>query len=330
MSTAKSNASLAFARSGRSRSLIDPSALMQIKNLTMRAKAVVEGFTAGLHRSPLHGFSVEFSEYRPYVEGDDPRSLDWKLLARTDRYYIKQYEDETNRRCYVVIDQSRSMAFGSSGYTKAEYARTLAATFAYYLTQQRDAVGLMTCGIGHNEFLPARHRKGHLQHLMRFLDRESVATESNIGQATSEMASLSKRRGLVVIISDFLIEPESLTKPLGYLRGRGHEVLLIRVLDPSEISFALPHSTMLVDLETGREIYVDPEAAKTEYRLRFLEHENRLVDLCHRRAARVVTMATDQPLDGALLELVNRSATTTASHMTAKRGESLPVRVGGV
>ena len=310
--------------------MIDPGALMQIKNLTMRAKAVVEGFTAGLHRSPLHGFSVEFSEYRPYVEGDDPRSLDWKLLARTDRYYIKQYEDETNRRCYIAMDQSRSMAYGSAGYSKAEYARTLAATFAYYLTQQRDAVGLMTCGIGQNDFLPARHRKGHLQHLMRFLDRESEAVQSNIGDAIGELASLSKRRGVVVVISDLLVDSDSLAKPIGYLRGRGHEVLIIRVLDPTEITFTLPQSTMLVDMESGREIYVDPEAAKAEYRSRFLEHQNKLIGICHRRAARVVTLATDQPLDGALLELVNRSSTTTSTNIVAKkRMDSLPIRAGG-
>lgn len=310
--------------------MIDPTSLMQIKNLTLRAKAVVEGFASGLHRSPLRGFSVEFSEYRPYVEGDDPRSVDWKLLARTDRYYIKQYEDETNRRCYIAIDQSRSMAYGSKGFSKAEYARTLAATFAYYLTQQRDAVGLMTCGIEHGDYLPARHRPGHLQQVMRMLDRDSVGIESNLGDSISQLASLSRRRGLAVLISDALIDPESLALPLGYLRGRGHEILVIRVLDPTEVRFSLPQSTMLTDMETGRQIYVDPVAAREDYSKRFRQHEEHLVRLCHRRSARLITMVTDQPLDGAILELVSR--TTSSKSPLEKSSESrgsTPIRAGG-
>lgn len=190
---------------GAARATIDPAALMQIKNLSLRAKAVVEGFMSGLHRSPVHGFSVEFSEYRPYVQGDDLRRVDWKLLARTDRYYVKQYEDETNRRCYLVVDQSRSMSYGSLSYTKATYARTLAATFAYYLTQQRDAVGAMTCGHGEIEYLPARHRPGHIHQLMRHLERASEGTESNLPAALQQLAARSQRRGLVIILTDALL-----------------------------------------------------------------------------------------------------------------------------
>ncbi|MCC6508724.1 MAG: DUF58 domain-containing protein, partial [Pirellulaceae bacterium] len=266
-----------------SRATIDPAALMQIKNLTLRAKAVVEGFMSGLHRSPVHGFSVEFSEYRPYVQGDDPRRVDWKLLARTDRYYVKQYEDETNRRCYLAVDQSRSMAYGSLAYTKATYARTLAATLAYYLTQQRDAVGVMTCGHGATEYLPACHRPGHLQQLMRHLDRESEGTESNLAEALGQLAARSQRRGLVIVLTDALLDPSTLGLPLGYLRGRGHEVVLIRILDPREIEFTLPASTMLRDMETGKQIYVDPQAAKRTYDERFAAHQSQLTDLCHRR-----------------------------------------------
>ncbi|MCA9182061.1 MAG: DUF58 domain-containing protein, partial [Planctomycetales bacterium] len=186
---------------------IDPAAIMQIKSLTLRAKTIVEGFTAGLHRSPLHGFSVEFAEYRPYVIGDDPRNLDWKLLARTDRYYVKQYEDETNRRCYLAIDQSRSMAYGNGLVTKAQYAQTLAATLAYYLHLQRDAVGIMTCGTQSSEFIPPRHRHGHLQQLMHLLEQESEGRDSNLAEGLTHLAGLSKRRGLVVLISDLLTDP---------------------------------------------------------------------------------------------------------------------------
>ncbi len=302
----------------RRRQFIDPAAIMQIKNLTLRAKTIVEGFASGIHRSPLRGFSVEFAEYRPYVLGDDPRNLDWKLLARTDRVYIKQYEDETNRRCYIAIDQSRSMAYGREGYSKAEYARTLAATLAYYLTLQRDVVGIMTCGNESPDYLPPRHRNGHLQQLMRLLDRDSAGADSNLGEALSHLAGLSRRRGLVVLISDLLTDPETLSQPLGYLRGRGHEILVIRVLDASEVDLSLEKSAMLTDMETRREIYVDPQAAQAEYRRRFDSHQQQLVDLCHRRAARMLTLTIDQPLDVALLELISKPASLKANAVEAR------------
>jgi uncharacterized protein (DUF58 family) len=312
------------------RTFIDASSIMQIKNLTMRAKSIVEGFASGLHRSPVHGFSVEFSEYRPYVEGDDPRGIDWKLLARTDRYYVKQYEDETNRRCYIAVDQSQSMDYGSVGYTKAQYAQTIAATFAYYLTLQRDAVGVMTCGSATADFLPPRHRPGHLQQLMRLLAIESRGTQSNLGESLSQLAGLSRRRGLVVLISDLLTDPESLAQPLGYLRGRGHELLVIRVLDPSEITLDFKQSTMLVDAETGREMYIDPEAARRDYQSRFRAHEAQLIDICHRRAARVVTITTSEPPESALLELINRRATIASELSSPTQGRSGPIVPSGL
>ena len=298
---------------GKQQWFIDPSAIMQIKNLTLRAKAVVEGFASGLHRSPLHGFSVEFAQYRPYSVGDDPRTLDWKLLARTDRYYVKQFEDETNRRCYIAVDQSRSMAFGSGDYTKAEYARTLAATLAYYLTQQRDSVGIMTCGSEKADYLPPRNRTGHLQQIMRLLGQASEGADSDLSASLSELASLSRRRGLVVLLSDLLTDPETLFQPLGYLRGRSHEVLIIRVLDPTEVDFRLERSTMLRDMETGKEMYIDPQAAETEYKKRFETHEQQLLDICHRRGARLVTMTIDQPLDAGLVELISNRTSVIAS-----------------
>jgi uncharacterized protein (DUF58 family) len=307
----------------RQRWFIDPSAIMQIKNLTLRAKTVVEGFNSGLHRSPLHGVSVEFAQYRPYVLGDDPRTLDWKLLGRTDRYYVKQFEDETNRRCYVAIDQSRSMAYGNGQYTKAEYARTLAATFAYYLTLQRDAVGIMTCGCQSPEFLPPRHRTGHLQQIMRMLSAESTGGDSNLADALSNLANLSRRRGLVVLISDLLTDPDSLFQPLGYLRGRSHQILIIRVLDRSEVDLALERSSMVRDMETGREIYVDPEAARAEYGRRFDAHEAQLIDMCHRRSARMLTVTIDEPLDVALLELIGNTGSGRAS-ISSRMGRNMP------
>jgi uncharacterized protein (DUF58 family) len=321
------------ADAGRQRWFIDPAAIMQIKSLTLRAKTIVEGFTAGLHRSPLHGFSVEFAEYRPYVVGDDPRNIDWKLLARTDRYYVKQYEDETNRRCYVAIDHSRSMAYGNDSITKAQYAQTLAATLAYYLHLQRDAVGVMTCGTHTSEFLPPRHRSGHLQQLMHVLEKESDGRDSNLAEGLTRLAGLSRRRGLVVLISDLLTDPESLFQPLGYLRGRGHQVLILRILAPSEIDLQLPTSSMVRDMETGRELYVDPEQARHDYRRRFDAHEQQLIDICHRRGARLFTVTIDQPMDVALLELISTttrmgSGNTTATSPSGSRAGTSANRAG--
>src|SRR5438105_6846834 len=167
--------------SGRkSGALIDPQTLMSIKNLELRARVVVEGFWHGLHRSPFHGFSVEFTEYRDYTPGDDPRYLDWRLYARTDRYYIKKYEDETNLRCHLLVDNSQSMSYGSIGFSKAQYANTLAATLAYFLHLQGDAIGLLTFDQEIRDYLPARHRPGHLRHLMLALEKPAIGTSTDL------------------------------------------------------------------------------------------------------------------------------------------------------
>src|SRR5712664_3853513 len=164
----------------KGRALIDPQTLMSIKSLEFRARVVVEGFWHGLHRSPYHGFSVEFTEYRQYSPGDDPRYLDWRVFARSDRYFIKKFEDETNLRCYLLVDNSRSMTYGSAGYTKAQYAATLAATLAYFLYLQGDGVGLLTFDEQMREYLPARHRTGHLRHLMLALEMPATGRSTNL------------------------------------------------------------------------------------------------------------------------------------------------------
>ena len=165
-------------------SLIDPQTLMRIKSLQVRARVVVEGFFKGIHQAvPIHGFSVEFSEYREYSPGDDPRFLDWRLFARSDRYYVKRFEDETNLRCQLVLDTSRSMGYRSGAYSKSDYARTAAATIAYFLSTQRDAVGLMTFEDRIVEYLPARHRPGHLRRLMAILDREPAGRATDLSRS---------------------------------------------------------------------------------------------------------------------------------------------------
>src|SRR5512137_973873 len=195
-------------------SLVDPQALLSIRNLELRARVVVEGFWSGLHRSPYHGFSVEFTEYRQYAPGDDPRYLDWRVFARSDRYFIKRFEDETNLRCHLLVDTSRSMTFGSVGYTKAEFAATLAATLAQFLYLQGDAVGLLTFDEQVRDFLPARHRIGQLRNLMLALDKPAGGQSTNLVAPLTRVAESIRKRGLLAVISDFLAPIETLETQL--------------------------------------------------------------------------------------------------------------------
>jgi uncharacterized protein (DUF58 family) len=284
---------------------VDPVALMRIRNLELRAKVVVEGFYSGLHRSPYHGFSVEFSEYREYSPGDDLRYLDWRLYARSDRYYVKRFEDETNLRCHLLVDMSHSMGFGSLAYTKAEYARTAAATLAYILLTQHDAVGLLTFDEKIAEYLPARYRPGHLHRLMLALERPLAGKATDLTAPLEQIADTVTKRGLVVLVSDLLAPVDTLETQLGYLRLRGHEVVVLRVLDPAETEFTFADAATFYDMESGRQIYVDPAEAKEEYLRRFAEHTAALERTCAGLSIDFFPMTTDRPLELALLDFLH-------------------------
>jgi uncharacterized protein (DUF58 family) len=283
---------------------IDPRALMSIRNLELRARVVVEGFWSGLHRSPYHGFSVEFTEYRQYTPGDDPRYLDWRLFARTDRYYVKKFQDETNLRCYLLVDNSRSMGYGSVGYTKAQYANTLGATFAYFLNGQGDAVGLLTFDEQIREYLPARHRTGHLRHLMLRLERPAAGKATDLAAPLKRIVELVRKRSLMVLISDLLAPTENLDQHLTSLAACGHEVLLFHVLDPSEMTFQFDRPAMFLDVESGRDLYVDPEATRRHYLARFQAHVDALQAVCQRLGIVYRQFGTDRPLELALFDFL--------------------------
>ena len=285
-------------------SFIDPPTLMRIKSLQLRARVVVQGFLSGLHRSPHHGFSVEFSEYRQYSPGDDPRFLDWRLFARSDRYYVKRFEEETNVRCHLLVDMSRSMGYGSIGYTKVDYARTAAATIAYFLSMQRDAVGLVTFDQAIADYLPARYRPGHLHRLMVCLERAVAGTSTNLASPLEQVAAVVRKRGMVVLISDLLAPTEALRSRLGYLRSQGHEVVLMRVLDPSELEFDFGQATTFVDLETGRDLYVDPRAAREQYRQKFARHAAEVEQACRDLGIGYHLLPTSRPLELALFDFL--------------------------
>ncbi|MBS0262955.1 MAG: DUF58 domain-containing protein [Planctomycetes bacterium] len=292
-------------RGARSGSFIDPAALMRIRNLELRAKLVVDGFLSGLHKSPMRGFSVEFTEYRQYSPGDDLRYLDWRLFARSDRYYLKQFEDETNLRCYLLVDLSRSMGFTTLAYDKAEYARTAAATLAYFLSLQRDAVGLVTFDEAIREYMPARFRPGHLHRLMLLLERSLAGTGTDLHAPLEQVARTSRKRGLVILLSDLLAPADTLESKLGLLRSQGHEVVVLRILDPGEVDFTFSQESLFVDLESGRELYVDPQTVRREYQERFAAHARELETVFNDLGIDSYDLVTNRPLENVLFDLLN-------------------------
>ena len=277
---------------------------MMIKNLELRAKIVVEGFWNGMHRSPYHGFSVEFTEYRDYTPGDDPRYLDWRLYARTDRYYIKKFEDETNLRCHLLVDNSQSMGYKSIGYTKADYANTLAATLAYFFHQQGDATGLLTFDESIREYLPARHRRGHLRHLMLALEKPAAGASTDLTAPLKRIVEIVKKRGLLVLVSDLLAPIDALEKNLSGLRAQGHEVVIFHVLDPAELNFKVGNAAMFRDVESGRTLYIDPAAARRAYLEKFKAHIEAVEKSCRKLGISYTRFATDRPLEFALFDFL--------------------------
>lgn len=289
------------------------SAIMRMDDLQWRAKSIVSGFHNGLHRSPKHGFSVEFSEYRPFSVGDDPRTIDWKLYARCDRYYVKKFEDETNRRCYLVLDQSRSMQYSTFSYSKLEYARTVAATLAFYLTLQRDAVGLVTFDREISDVLPARYRPGQLKRILSMLSREGNGESTNIVDPIIHLSEIVRQRSLIVVVSDFLLPVEPVFPAFSRLAARGHEIVLIQTLDPSETAWTIEKPAMVKDMETGAEIFVDPRTASSSYKKRFDAHQNSWNKLANDNGLSWVPLRTDESIEIALFELLRRQQRAVSS-----------------
>lgn len=285
--------------------LLDPAALMRVKSLELRARMVMEGFWKGLHRSPYHGFSVEFSEYRPYVRGDDPRFLDWKVMARTDRAYLKKFEDETNLRAHLLLDRSRSMTYGSGDYSKADYSATLAATFAYFLMGQQDAVGLTTFDRGIDSHLPARNRPGQLRQILLQLEKAPAGESTDLGAAMKGLHELIRKRSLIVLLSDLLAPIEDLDKQIGYFSAGRHEIAVFQFLDPRELDFDFPKATHFRDKESQRDLFVDPAAAKAGYLDRLHAHLEAVRKLCARHGTAYRLVPTDEPLEQVLFEFVN-------------------------
>ncbi len=287
---------------------IDPNILSKISGMELRARTVVEGFISGLHRSPYRGFSVEFAEYREYTPGDDTRFIDWKVFARSDRYYLKQFEEETNLSCHILLDASASMNYGSGGLTKLQYASYLAASLGYLIFQQRDAVGLLTFDHEINHFVPSRHKKGHLLSVLRHLEKVAAAKRTDIAIPLHQLAETLNKKGLTILISDLLDEPAAIVKGLKHFRFKGHDVIVFHVMDDTELNFPFTNATKFIDLEGPAQVLTIPTLVRETYLKNLQRHLEFLKKECSLLKIDYQILNTSQPLDFALFTyLSNRS-----------------------
>lgn len=291
---------------------LDPEALFAIRDLELRARVVVEGLWSGLHRSPFAGFSVEFTEYRQYVPGDDLRYLDWRVLARTDRHYVRKFEDETNLRCHLLLDHSRSMQFASRSVSKTDYARTVAASLGYFLLQQRDMVGLALFGENLIDHLPARWRTGHLRRLLALLEREHPAGATHLDAALESAARLWRKRALIVVLSDFLTPVEPWQQPLARLVAAGHDVRALQILDPAELTLEFGRVAEWHDLESDRRLFLDPSQAREGYVARSGAHFAAVRSALDAVGVPLQVATTDRPIDLMLAEWLRRGRSRRA------------------
>jgi len=271
---------------------LEPQALARMENLSVVARGVVEGFISGLHSSPYKGFSAEFAEHREYTAGDDPRHLDYRMLGRTDRLYVKQYEEETNMRVQILLDGSGSMGYSHEGrLSKLEYGSYLTAILAYLMTRQQDSVGLTTFDTQIRLDMPARSSPRHFNEMMQQLEAVRPGGETDIAETLHRLANRFKRRCLIVLLSDLYDEPEEVIRALHHFRHRRHEVIVFHVLDKAEIEFPFRDVIAFHDLETGERIQVDPAYVRQPY----LEQIRAFID-GYRRAcaeAQIDYVATD-------------------------------------
>jgi uncharacterized protein (DUF58 family) len=286
---------------------LQPKVVAQLANMELRARLVVEGFITGLHKSPYHGFSVEFTEHRPYMPGDEIRHIDWKAYGKTDRYFIKEFEEETNLKTYLILDASKSMDYASEGQLKKiEYASYLAAALGYLMVEQRDAVGLTVYDERIRASLPPRATKLYLQQILRELETLQPGNKTGTAQSLHEVAERIRRRGLIVILSDLFDDPVQVMTALKHFRHRGNEVIVMQVLDPLERSFAFGTDAVFRDMETKEELLTQPWHIQTAYR----ESMHQFLDFykreCRENAIDYVLLDTATPFDRALFEYLNK------------------------
>jgi len=279
----------------------DPKVLAGISNLYLRARWVVEGMMSGIHKSRAKGFSVEFEEHREYSPGDEIRRIDWKALGKFDRYFIKEYEDETNLRAYLLLDASASMNYASNGVTKFDYACTLTASLAYLILKQQDAAGLVTFSDRIEAFVPPRAKRDYLTQILHALEKRGPGGETKVGKILDDIAGQIKRRGLIVLVSDLLDEPGEILKGLRQFRFKGNDVIVFHLLDPAELNLPFDGNILFEDLEAANlQVVTDPRAIRSTYEQVVQEFITDMRKQCHDDAIDYQLISTATPLDRAL------------------------------
>ncbi len=291
---------------------LDPNTLSRLSTMEMRARIVVEGFVSGLHKSPYRGFGVEFVEYRQYTPGDDIRHVDWKALGRSDRYYVKEYEDETNLQCVLLLDRSASMGYGahgsgrSGGLNKLEYGSYLAASLAHLIMRQGDGVGLVTFDRTVHDYLPPSSKNTHLHAIHSTLEALRAGEGTDLGKPLHELAETIPRRGLVILISDLIDDVEQTMNALMHFRFKGHEVLVFHIIDQDELAFPFSETARFDDPETGAHITVTPSAIRADYQRAVEAFMESIRTGCAKIQVDYERMETEKPLDFALFSYLSR------------------------
>lgn len=288
---------------------LDPLVISKLKTLELRARMVVEGFKVGLHRSPYHGFSVEFSEHRPYMQGDALKNVDWKVFAKSEKYFIKQYEEETNLICNVFVDISKSMNYKHTAkITKLEYATILAAALAYVMIDQQDSVGLAIYSDKIHSYLPPKSNRVYLRTILSALDKIKPEGATATSRCLDSVADKIKKRGLTIIISDFFDDLDSILNALKHIHYKKNEVIVFQILDPTEKNFGFDSDSIFVDIETGEQITTQPHQIQRAYQQAMNEYLSKLKSECLNYGIEYNLIDTTQPFDKALISYFAKRA----------------------
>ena len=288
------------------RKFLQPETVALLNSMALRARMIVEGYIIGHHRSPYHGFSVEFAEHRAYGSGDEIRHIDWRLYGKTDRLYVKRYEEETNLRSHLILDTSRSMQYTSSEVTKLQYGNYLVAALSYLMINQQDAAGLAQFDDKLRSFIHPKSTPGHLNTLLSHLDDETTGNDTQIEPVLHKMAERIKKRGLVVLISDLFDDPENIMSGLKHFRHNKQEVIVFHILDRKELEFDFNSRTKFLDMETGEEITTEPWHIRSNYNDLIKDLQDYYRSECRQHRIDYVCLFTDQNLDIGLTEYLNK------------------------
>ena len=288
------------------RKYLEPEMVARLSNMSLRARLVVEGYIIGQHKSPFHGFSVEFAEHRAYGPGDEIRHIDWKLYGKTDRVFVKQYEEETNLRSYILLDTSRSMEYKSNKISKLDYGNYLSAALAYLMINQQDGVGLTLFDNQIQTFIPPRSKPSHVNTILTHLDKTGSGKDTNVGIVLHEMAERIKKRGLIILISDLFDETENIINGLKHFRHNKQEIIVFHVMDRKELNFDFSNRTKFKDMETDEQITTEPWKIRKIYQKAIQSYQDELRLRCREQKIDYVPLFTDQNLDLALNEYLKK------------------------